>query len=230
MVKTRLQNQSRQPTAGGVRYAGGLDCFRSIIRQEGVRGLYRGLPANLIGITPEKAIKLAVNDYAREYLAKRHHYNLVKAGKQSAQSPINPDNLSIPYGMLAGATAGFCQVIATNPMEVIKINTQMAGQHALATGTKPITSWQIAKELGIRGVYRGTPATLLRDVPFSFIFFPLSSYFKSLAAERERAKGNVSGKVPFSAVFSSGIVAGMVAAYSVTPADGMPICILCLTL
>ena len=44
-----------------------------------MRGFYKGIRfvfivglfANLIGIAPEKAIKLAVNDYAREYWAKR---------------------------------------------------------------------------------------------------------------------------------------------------------------
>jgi len=28
----------------------------------------------------------------------------------------HPDELDLRYGMMAGATAGFCQVIATNPM------------------------------------------------------------------------------------------------------------------
>ncbi len=55
-------------------------------------------------------------------------------------------------------------MVATNPMEMVKINTQMAGQYALKTGTKPKTSMEIVKELGVRGLYRGTAATLLRYV------------------------------------------------------------------
>jgi hypothetical protein len=133
--------------------------------------------------------------------------------------------------MAAGGIAGFCQVVATNPMEIVKINSQMAGQHALKTGTTPKTSMEIVRELGLRGVYRGTPATLLRyvhvspvlisnsDVPFSFIFFPASAYFKKLAADRDRARGG-DGKVKFGAVFGSGILAGIMAAGAVTPADG----------
>ena len=216
IVKTRMQNQTKLAIAGdtGVRYKNGLDCFRTIIKAEGVRGLYRGLPANLIGITPEKAIKLAVNDYAREYLANRHHVSLVKTlGRENAPKYADADSLPIPLGMLAGSTAGFCQVIATNPMEIVKINSQMAGQIALKTGTVAKTSSQIVRELGLRGMYRGTPSTLLRDVPFSFIFFPASSYFKQLARDEH-------GKVSFGAVFWSGIGAGILAAGSVTPADG----------
>ncbi len=58
-----------------------------------------------------------------------------------------------------------------------------------------------------------------RDVPFSFIFFPASAYFKSLAADRDRARGGT-GKVSFGQVFGSGIAAGVLAAGAVTPADG----------
>src|SRR5690349_18767949 len=75
MVKTRLQNQVAATTlsssasigeSGALRYQGPLHCFQTILRTEGVRGLYRGLGANLVGVTPEKAIKLAVNEILRE--------------------------------------------------------------------------------------------------------------------------------------------------------------------
>lgn len=37
-----------------------------VIRHEGVMGLYRGLIPQLIGVAPEKAIKLTVNDLVRD--------------------------------------------------------------------------------------------------------------------------------------------------------------------
>lgn len=53
MVKTRLQASKE-----GV-YKSPIDCFLKIIRNEGgVRALYRGLFPNLIGVTPEKSMKL----------------------------------------------------------------------------------------------------------------------------------------------------------------------------
>jgi solute carrier family 25 aspartate/glutamate transporter 12/13 len=57
MVKTRLQNQKVGPS-GERLYKGALDCFRQIVSKEGTRGLYRGLGPNLIGVTPEKALKV----------------------------------------------------------------------------------------------------------------------------------------------------------------------------
>ncbi|KAF9095099.1 hypothetical protein BGX29_009162 [Mortierella sp. GBA35] len=197
MVKTRLQNQKKD-AAGKLQYRGGLDCFRQVIAKEGARGLYRGIVPNLIGITPEKAIKLAVNDFTREYWAERTN--------------VSEDKLAIKYGMLSGATAGFCQVIATNPMEIVKIQMQVAGAQKLAPGEQRPTAMGIVRSLGLRGLYRGTPATLMRDVPFSILFFPLNSYLKLQGADKD-------GKTPFSVILGAGLVAGVVAASAVTPAD-----------
>ncbi len=36
-------------------------CTNQVIRHEGFRGLYRGLPPQLVGVAPEKAIKLTVS-------------------------------------------------------------------------------------------------------------------------------------------------------------------------
>uniref|UniRef100_A0A1I8BQ10 Endoplasmic reticulum-Golgi intermediate compartment protein 2 n=1 Tax=Meloidogyne hapla TaxID=6305 RepID=A0A1I8BQ10_MELHA len=95
LVKTRLQNQKELPN-GKVQYQG--------IK---VRSLYSGSGVNILLITPEKAIKLVANDFFRYKLA----------------SP-NERKLSIQKGMLAGGAAGFCQIIVTTPMELLKIQMQ----------------------------------------------------------------------------------------------------------
>ena len=62
MVKTRLQ-------ASASKYSSPIDCFRKIIANEGgPRALYRGLSANLIGVAPEKSIKLVRNNLAKHKL------------------------------------------------------------------------------------------------------------------------------------------------------------------
>ena len=82
-----------------------FDCFKKIVKHEGGRGLYQGISVNLIGIIPEKAIKLAVNDYMREHLV--DNYNT------KHNTSISVDNLPPHLGVIAGGTAGFCQVVAT---------------------------------------------------------------------------------------------------------------------
>ena len=197
-MKTRLQNQTSLPIEKRV-YTNGLACFRSILAKEGIIGLYRGLGPNLIGVTPEKAIKLAVNDYLRDKFADhlstrdpKHNVNVTSA------------NLPTPYAMTAGALAGFCQVIVTNPMEMVKIHMQMQG--------KKSSGLEIARKLGLSGLYRFTGATLLRDVPFSLIFFPLHAKFKLIMSWDEQ-------EIPFKIVLFSGLLAGAIAAFLVTPMD-----------
>ncbi|KAJ1944457.1 mitochondrial aspartate-glutamate transporter agc1 [Kickxella alabastrina] len=200
MVKTRLQNQ--KPVRGQLPYAGIGDCFRKIMRTEGgVRALYRGLLPNLAGVTPEKALKLAVNDIMRGILAQR-------AG-------TSVDRLPGAYGALAGATAGLCQVVATNPMEIVKIRLQVAATQPGAAA-QPLTALAVVRQLGLRGLYRGTAATLLRDVPFSLVFFPLQA---QLAKSAHMWMGGGDGRPSTLSVLAGSTVAGVIAAGSVTPAD-----------
>lgn len=55
-----MQNQRTGSFIGEVAYRNSWDCFKKVIRHEGVFGLYRGLLPQLIGVAPEKAIKLTV--------------------------------------------------------------------------------------------------------------------------------------------------------------------------
>ena len=100
MIKTRLQSSGQGISP--------IEICKKIYHNEGgVRGFYRGLGPNLIGVIPEKAIKLAANEAFREMFEKED------------------GSIELGHEILAGAGAGFCQVIATNPMEITKIRMQM---------------------------------------------------------------------------------------------------------
>uniref|UniRef100_A0A914KRD6 Uncharacterized protein n=2 Tax=Meloidogyne incognita group TaxID=654580 RepID=A0A914KRD6_MELIC len=201
LVKTRLQNQKELPN-GKVQYQGILDCGRQTWRNGGpnvyskIRSLYSGSSVNILLITPEKAIKLVANDFFRYKLA----------------SP-NEKKLSIPKGMLAGGAAGFCQIIVTTPMELLKIQMQQASSTSKTSATK--LALNLINEKGIFGLYRGLAPTMARDVTFSVMYFPL---FAALDALGPR-KSPQSGDAVFYASFLAGIVAGAIASFSVTPLD-----------
>lgn len=82
----------------------------------------------------------------------------------------------------------------------------------MQTSKIPITPTQIIQRLSLKGLYKGTTATLMRDVPFSMIFFSLVSVFKSFGT-------NEGERTPLNVVFASGITAGAVSAALVTPMD-----------
>ena len=189
MVKTRLQSQST--ASGRSIYSGPLQCFRMILAKEGAGGLYRGLGPNLVGVIPEKAIKLAANDALRELLSDAD-------GK-----------LTLGKEVLAGGGAGFFQVIATNPMEITKIRLQM--QATLPEAQRQSTL-EVVKSLGIRGMYTGTAATLARDVPYSILFFPGYSNLRKVFEDEN-------GDCGILATLFSGGTAAAAAAGICTPMD-----------
>ena len=64
LVKTRMQNQ-RTGANGELMYRNSAECAKSVFSNEGFLGFYRGLIPQLIGVAPEKAIKLTMNDLVR---------------------------------------------------------------------------------------------------------------------------------------------------------------------
>ncbi|XP_029577057.1 mitochondrial glutamate carrier 1 [Salmo trutta] len=210
LAKTRLQNQQN----GSRLYTSMSDCLIKTIKSEGYFGMYRGAAVNLTLVTPEKAIKLAANDFFRQHLSK------------------DGQKLTLLREMLAGCGAGTCQVIITTPMEMLKIQLQDAGrieaqrklmsQAAVGDPGGPVelrshTAMQLTRELlrsqGIAGLYKGLGATLLRDVPFSIIYFPLFANLNSLGGR------GADGPAPFYVSFASGCIAGSTAAVAVNPVD-----------
>lgn len=216
LAKTRLQNQQN----GQRMYTSMSDCLIKTIRSEGYFGMYRGAAVNLTLVTPEKAIKLAANDFFR--------YHLAKDGRK----------LTLLKEMLAGCGAGTCQVIVTTPMEMLKIQLQDAGRIAAqkksmitqaqlspsaGTGAAEsvvetrMTAMQITRDLlrskGIAGLYKGLGATLLRDVPFSIVYFPLFANLNKLGQKSPEVKA------PFYVSFLAGCLAGSTAAIVVNPCD-----------
>lgn len=70
VIKTRLQlDRLWDPTTGmrSRRYKNSVDCVRETVRQEGIRGLYKGLSASYIG-TLETAVQWTLYEYLKSTL------------------------------------------------------------------------------------------------------------------------------------------------------------------
>uniref|UniRef100_A0A8C5HJ76 Mitochondrial glutamate carrier 1 n=1 Tax=Gouania willdenowi TaxID=441366 RepID=A0A8C5HJ76_GOUWI len=222
LAKTRLQNQR----SGQQLYKNMIDCLIKTVKSEGYFGMYRGAAVNLTLVTPEKAIKLAANDFFRHQLS-------------------NGGKLTVFKEMLAGCCAGMCQVIVTTPMEMLKIQMQDAGRLAAQQRVIPsvvtslkmggttallsrsynaspapqtISAIKITSELlstkGVTGLYKGLGATLMRDMPFSVVYFPLFAHLHQLGRHSSEDPS-----VPFYWSFMSGCLAGCLAAVAVSPCD-----------
>uniref|UniRef100_A0A9J8BU17 Solute carrier family 25 member 13 n=1 Tax=Cyprinus carpio carpio TaxID=630221 RepID=A0A9J8BU17_CYPCA len=150
-----------------------------------------GLVPQLLGVAPEKAIKLTVNDFVRG-----------KTMKKDGSIPI-------PAEILAGGCAGGSQVIFTNPLEIVKIRLQVAGE--ITTGPR-VSALSVIRDLGFFGLYKGAKACFLRDIPFSAIYFPCYAHTKATLTDED-------GRVGPGRLLLAGVLAGMPAASLVTPAD-----------
>ncbi|EPQ60252.1 mitochondrial carrier [Gloeophyllum trabeum ATCC 11539] len=193
-----LDPNQRSTIVGQLLYKNSLDCVQKVFRNEGILGFYRGLGPQLIGVAPEKAIKLTVNDLIR--------------GR--AKDP-ETGRIELVWELFAGGMAGGCQVIFTNPLEIVKIRLQVQGEAAKAEGAVPRGAVHIVRSLGLVGLYKGASACLLRDIPFSAIYFPAYWHLKKDVFQ----EGYNGKQLSFMETLSSAAIAGMPAAYFTTPAD-----------
>lgn len=98
------------------------------------------------------------------------------------------------------------------PSEVIKQRAQSQAHHTSLSAFKSI----IANETGegvFRGLYRGWSTTIMREIPFTVIQFPLYEKFKVIRASQQ------GGELSWADGAICGSVAGGIAAALTTPLD-----------
>ncbi|CAB4035918.1 Mitochondrial carnitine acylcarnitine carrier, partial [Paramuricea clavata] len=143
----RLQTQPKVGPGETPLFTGTFDCARKTISKEGFVGLYKGMATPIVGVTPL---------YAFCFLG-------FSVGKKLQQK--HPDEEMSNLQMFnAGMVAGVFTTGIMTPGERIKCLLQI--QQASAGKAKyngPLDcAKKIFKESGIRGLYKGTCATLLR--------------------------------------------------------------------
>lgn len=175
---------------------GGADCFAAVLKADGIRGLYRGLGTQVMGVAPEKTIKLTVNDAMRVALA-------------------GAGGLTMWGEVASGVTAGLCQVVVTNPLEAVKVRLQLENAIDDETSATPL---EVIRGLGPAGLYRGAIACLLRDGCFSGILFPLFHHAKLALAAPPAVLAGVFAP-PFVTLGIAGMLAAAPAALLTTPFD-----------
>lgn len=97
----------------------------------------------------------------------------------------------------------------TNPLEIVKIRLQVAGE---IVGGPKVSALGVIRELGPTGLYKGSRACFIRDIPFSMIYFPAYAHMKLNSQDEDGRNSPLS-------LLGSAFIAGVPAAYLVTPAD-----------
>lgn len=162
-IKVRLQTMPKPLTNQAALYVGTWDCAKKTVQREGVRGLYKGMGAPLAGVAPIFAIS----------------FFGFGVGKRLVQR--NDEELSLPKLFAAGAFSGIFTTAIMAPGERIKclLQIQQGLEKPRYTGPKDVVK-QLYREGGIRSIYKGTVATLLRDVPASGMYFMTYEYLQKV--------------------------------------------------
>ncbi|KAJ6440326.1 mitochondrial carrier protein [Purpureocillium lavendulum] len=174
-VKVRLQ------TTDAGRFAGPLQCVAQTVRNEGVRGLYKGATPPLVGWMFMDSVMLGSLAVYRRLMA-QHVTSLAprrgpparataRASSSSSSSYLPPLGHGLA-GILAGATVSFIAA----PVEHVKarLQIQYAARKAERLYSGPLDCVaKIYRHHGVRGIYHGLSATLLFR---GFFFFWWSSY------------------------------------------------------
>ncbi|CAG5121284.1 unnamed protein product [Candidula unifasciata] len=175
-----------------------LDTIKTRLQSEagffksgGVRGIYSGLLSAALGSAPGAALFFTAYESTKKLFSGHFSKQFESVGHMTAAS-------------VGEVTACLVRV----PVEVVKQRTQ-----ALNTGSSLASFRLTLQSEGLRGFYRGYTSTVMREIPFSIIQFPLWEFMKSTWSEK-------SGQ-PITAWQSSvcGAIAGGTSAAITTPLD-----------
>lgn len=139
LAKTRMQDQ-RVVAGAEVLYKNAFQTMKKVATDEGIPALYRGVVPVVLGSAPEAALQLGGDVAARKFFTKKLNMK-------------NGETLPLWAEIISGGVAGISQVLASNPMERVKILQQVGAKGSI---------FDIAKALGPTGLYQVKP---LPDLP-----------------------------------------------------------------
>jgi solute carrier family 25 carnitine/acylcarnitine transporter 20/29 len=163
----KVRQQTSTSTLGQAQRPSSIGMLRAVARNEGLSGLYAGLSAPLLGVIPAFAITFWSFDFAM--------------GLQRRYSSSDDDSTSIGKHAVAGAFSGIPLALVIGPLERCKCLIQVGKFLSFRECVRATYASE-----GLRGIFRGTTATLARDVPGNAAYFATYEFFKrTLSTQQE---------------------------------------------
>ncbi|KAF9223004.1 mitochondrial carrier [Gyrodon lividus] len=171
-----------------------LQSAQGFVKAGGFRGSYRGIGSVVVGSAPGAAMFFSTYETAKKSLPL--HGQL---------APLNH--------MISASIGEVAACLVRVPTEVIKTRTQTSTYGSAATTSLSAVN-MVMKHEGIRGFYRGFGTTIMREIPFTSLQFPMYELFKMRLS---LALGSRPLRASEAAICGS--IAGGVAAALTTPLD-----------
>ncbi|KGG50292.1 hypothetical protein DI09_164p50 [Mitosporidium daphniae] len=197
LVKVRLQ-------AGIHQYGSMGNAFNSIVTKDGILGLYRGMLAPIIGVTPIFAVSFWGYAFGMK---------MVTSFNGDPQTKPTLGQIS-----LAGAFSALPTTALMVPFERLKVMAQIQEGTAYKGPGSILISMLRTKGVGnsLKMLYRGTMATLARDAPGSVAYF---ATYEILKKKLSSSSSSSSSSLPVASILVAGGLAGMANWLVAIPAD-----------
>lgn len=132
-------------------------------------------------------------------------YETCKQKLNEAKSPINGS--SDVHHIVAASLGELVSCAIRVPCEVVKMRAQTTESKIVV-----ILEEMLVKG-GLKGIYRGFFSTVMRDIPFSIVQYPIWEKLKELHLQRKHQHVNATQSAAY------GSIAGAIAAFVTTPID-----------
>lgn len=180
--------------------------IRKTFATEGITGLYRGVSAPLVAVTPMFAICFWGYDMGKK---------IVKNADKEYKGDAGSYPFTIKQLCVAGGLSALPATVFMAPSERLKCLLQI---HPEKYNGLMDCAKKVYAEGGIRSVYRGTAATLLRDVPGSVIYFGTYELIKKGLMDLQNIDPK-SGSLSPLTIMCAGGFAGMANWAAIIPID-----------
>jgi len=139
--------KTKIPTSS-LKYRGIWHTLITVLKDEGIKGWFKGNGANVVRVVPVYALKFAFNDTFKEMF----------------HTPGKP--LTFFQLMMSGTLAGLFQQCATYPLETVRTRLTLGvlSQHKYHGIIDALV--QTVKHEGVRGLYKGLGPTILTGSPY----------------------------------------------------------------
>jgi len=161
LVRTRLAAQTTHHYYHGISHT-----LSTIVKQDGLRGLYRGLAATLTQVAPSLAINYAAYETLRN--------QMLTIRNKSSSSNSNRNTPSVAMSLACGSVAGLISSTATFPLDLVRRRMQLGGggggAHQQQHGYIQMFR-NVIQTGGVRGLYAGILPEYYKVVPGVAIAF-----------------------------------------------------------
>ncbi|NWZ68241.1 UCP3 protein, partial [Acrocephalus arundinaceus] len=178
VVKVRFQASGALPDSAR-RYSGTVDAYRTIAREEGIHGLWRGTLPNIARNVIINCGELVTYDLLKDALLRTQlmtgedseggHGQMPSLSLQHPTPVSSPPPDKIPCHFVAAFGAGFCATVVASPVDVVKTRYMNSSPGQYRKDLSCLLA--LLKQDGTAGLYKGLVPSYLRLGSWNVVMF-----------------------------------------------------------